>query len=80
MGEVDIHINVNGRKTYRIKIMDRQIGNWNRDSEVISGSLIDGGVSDYIRCGGKLTPAAGTLTGERSLISKAGTEVETARL
>ena len=28
----------------------------------------------------KLTPAAGTLTGERSLISKAETEVETPRL
>jgi hypothetical protein len=44
------------------------------------GSLFDGGVSDYIRCGGQLTPAAGTLTGGRSLISKAGTEVEIARL
>ena len=31
-------------------------------------------------CGTKLTPAAGTLTGGRSLISEAETEVETSRL
>jgi hypothetical protein len=76
MGEVDIHINANGGNTYRSKIMDRQIRNWSRDSEVIMGGLIDGSVSDYIRCGGQLMV---TLTEGRLMISKAGTKVETAR-
>jgi hypothetical protein len=34
--------------TYRGKIVDREIGNWSRDSEVVMGSLINGGVSDDV--------------------------------
>ena len=48
------------------------------------GSLIDGGGQRIIylrcQCWTKLTPAAGTLTAGRSLISKAEPEVETPRL
>ena len=40
------------------------------------GSLIDGGEQGITQ----LTPAAGTLTGGRSLISKAETDEETPRL
>ena len=45
------------------------------------GSLIDGGIKwSFKMWWSKLTPAAGTLTGGRSLISKAETEVESPRL
>ena len=45
------------------------------------GSLIDRGDLVIIKMWwSKLTPAAGTLTGGRSLISKAEAEVETPRL
>ena len=41
---LDIHINANDRNAaYRSKIIDRQCGNRSRESEVVMGSLIDGG-------------------------------------
>ena len=75
---LDIHINANSRITYKSTIIDRQSGNRSGDSQVVMGSLIDGG--DYMIMWTKLTPAAETLTGGRSLISKVETEVETSRL
>ena len=40
---LDIHINANGWNMYRSNILDRQSRNQSRDSEVIMGSLINGG-------------------------------------
>ena len=41
---LDIHINANDwNAAYRGKIIDRQRSNRSRDSEVVMGSLIDGG-------------------------------------
>ena len=75
---LDIHINANSRNAYRSKIIDRQCGNWSGDSQVVMGSLTDGG--DYMITWTELTPAPETLTRGRSLISKAEIEVETSRL
>ena len=50
MGGVDIHINANEWNTaYRSEIIDRYRGNRCRDSEVVMGSLIDGGDSVIIQ-------------------------------
>ena len=50
MGGVDIHINANEWNTaYRGEIIDRYRGNRCRDSEVVMGSLIDGGDSVIIQ-------------------------------
>ena len=73
---MDDDINAN---TYRSKIIDRQRGYRSRESEVVMGSLIDDGDLRDLRWT-KLAPAAGTLTGRRSLISEAETEVETSKL
>ena len=41
---LDIHINANDRNAaYRSKIIHRQCGKRSRESEVVMGSLIDGG-------------------------------------
>ena len=68
------HININA---YRSGFIVRQSGNRRRDSEVVMGSLIMAVIKWLFK---KLTPAAGTLTRGRSLISKAETEVETPKL
>ena len=56
-----VQINANDWNTaYRSEIIDRHRGNRGRDSEVVMGSLIDGGDKWLFKMLTKLTPVAGT--------------------
>ena len=77
----DIHTIANDwNDAHRVEIIDRHSWNRSRYSEVVVDSLMVVIKWLFKKYLSKLTPAAGTLTGGRSLISKAETEVETPRL